>query len=104
MRTLFIALASLAILTACDVSKFEPINIAVHPSLKICTIKETPMPCEKLGDYLRDTMKAPATREVTVSYAGTESVAKDDTSVEQIADLLKNVGYKNVRAIRYDMK
>jgi hypothetical protein len=43
-------------------------------------------------------------RDITVSYAGTETVEKGDTSIEQIADVIKATGFKNVRAVRYEMK
>jgi hypothetical protein len=104
MRANFLLLLAAVALSACDTEKHQPVNIAVHPSIKVCSIDETPMACEKLGAYLRDTMKVAANREITVSYAGTESVEKGDTSVEQIAELIKATGYKNVRAVRYDMK
>jgi len=104
MRAIFWACAGLATLAACDTSQYEPINIAVYPSVKRCAIKETPLDCQKLAAYLRDTLKARAGRDITVSYAGTETVEKGDTSVDQIADLLKAAGYTNVRAVRYEMK
>ena len=103
MRTIILAML-LATIAACQVEQYEPINIAVYPSVKRCMIKETVMECEKLPGYLRDLLKAGADREITVSYAGSETVEKGDTSVDQIADLIKASGYKNVRAIRYDMK
>lgn len=92
------------VLTGCNVEQYEPINVAVYPSLKICSIKETPVDCAKVGPYIRDVMKAAANRDVTVSYAGSETVEKGDTSIEQIGDLIKATGYKNVRVVRYEMK
>ena len=104
MRAIYTMLFTAAALCACDLEKSQSVNIAVHPSIKVCSIDETPMACEKLGVYLRDTMKVAASRDITVSYAGTETVQKGDTSVEQIAALIKATGYKNVRAVRYEMK
>jgi len=104
MRIVYSFIAAGALLSACNAEQYETINIAVHPSIKVCSIKETPMACEKLGVYLRDTMKVGVNRDITVSYAGTETVAKGDTSVEQIAELVKSTGYKQVRAVRYEMK
>jgi hypothetical protein len=101
----FLAVAfAAAVLSGCNVDQYEPINVAVYPSLKVCSIKETPVDCAKVGPYIRDVMKAPANRDVTVSYAGSETVEKGDTSVDQIGDLIKATGYKNVRVVRYDMK
>jgi hypothetical protein len=103
MYALLAILLTLA-LAACNVEQYEPINIAVYPSTKRCAIKDVPMACETLGPYLRDTLKASVSRDITVSYAGTETVEKGDTSIEQIADVIKATGYKNVRAVRYEMK
>jgi hypothetical protein len=103
MRTLIVC-AGVGLLAACNAEQYEPINIAVYPSVKVCAIEEQPLDCAKTAVYLRDTLKASAGREITVSYAGTETVEKGDTSVEQIAELIKAAGYKNVRAVRYEMK
>ncbi|HYM35179.1 MAG TPA: hypothetical protein VET48_07245 [Steroidobacteraceae bacterium] len=67
-------------------------------------IKDKALDCGKVGAYLRDVLKAKANREISVSYAGTESAPKGDTSLEQIVDLIKATGYTNARAVRYDMK
>lgn len=93
-----------SVVAGCNVEQYEPINVAVYPSLKVCTIKEAPVDCAKVGPYIRDVLKAPANRDVTVSYAGTETVEKGDTSIDQIGALIKSTGYKNVRIIRYEMK
>src|SRR5689334_808368 len=93
-----------AVFAACNTEKDESINIAVYPSTKACTIKDKPIDCGTLGAYIRDEMKATAGRLITVSYAGTATASKDDTSLEQIAALIKETGYSNVRVIRYDMK
>jgi hypothetical protein len=99
-----ICCAAAVLLGGCNVEQYEPINVAVYPSMKICSIKETPVDCAKVGPYIRDVLKAAANRDVTVSYAGTETVEKGDTSVEQIGERIKATGYKNVRVIRYEMK
>ncbi len=104
MRATSIIALAVTLLSACNLEQHEAINIAVYPSMKICMIKDTPLDCAKLGVYLRDTLKAKAGRDITVSYAGTETVEKGDTSIEQIAALIKASGYTNVRAIRYEMK
>ncbi len=104
MRAISIVIVAAVALTACDAEQFRPINIAVYPSHKMCAIKDTPIACEKLTVYLHDVLKASKTREITVSYAGTETVEKGDTSIEQIAELIRTAGYTNVRAVRFDMK
>ena len=103
MRSIFIA-SFAVLLAACNVEQYEPIAVAVYPSTKTCTIKDKPLDCGKMADYVRDTLKAKADREISVSYAGSEAVPKDDTSLEQIAALIKTAGYVNVRVIRFDMK
>ena len=92
-----------AALSACNTERYEPINIAVYPSTMSCAIKDQGLDCTKLPEYLRDTLKATVNREITVSYAGSETVAREDKSVERIADLIRKIGYTNVRVIRFDL-
>ena len=101
-KTAFIL--STATLAACNAEQYEPIFVAVYPSTKACTIKDVPVHCDTIGQYLRDKLKVGASREIVVSFAGSETIAKDDTSIDQIAELIKKSGYKNARAARYDMK
>jgi hypothetical protein len=104
MRTLVIAALTGWLLAACNTEQYETIYVAVYPSTKSCAIKDKPLDCGKIGEYLRDALKATANREIAISYVGTETAPQGDTSLEQIADLIKKVGYRNVRVVRYDMK
>jgi hypothetical protein len=103
MRTLSIALCFLT-LAACNAERFEPVHIAVYPSTMSCAIKDTPLDCSQLPDYLANTLKVTANREITVSFAGTEEVPKEDKSIDRIAELIRKAGYKNVNVYRFGLK
>jgi len=92
-------------LAACDVSKFEPVTIAVYPSTHKCSIKNESLDCEKVGDYLRDTMKVSFDHHIDVSYTGADPPAsKDDPMVDQVANTVRAAGYKDVNAARFDLR
>jgi hypothetical protein len=103
MRAIFSVLI-IVTLAGCNAEQYQSLNIAVYPSVKRCMIAEKLMQCEQLPAYLRDTLKIAANRDITISYAGTETVEKGDTSIEQIGELIKAAGYQKVRAVRYEMK
>ena len=91
------------LMTACNVERYEPINVAVYPSTQSCAIKEQSMDCKQLANYLRDTLKAANDRDITVSFAGSENVSKDDKSIDRVAELIREAGYTNVKAYRFDL-
>ena len=90
-------------LFGCDTEQYQPINIAVYPSTMSCAIKDQPLDCTKLPEYLVNTLKAHANRAITVSYAGTEKPKPDDQSIERIAELIRKSGYTDVRVVRFDL-
>ena len=91
-------------LAACDMSRFEPVTVAVYPSTHSCSVNETKLDCEKVGDYLRDTMKISLDHHIDVSYTGTDPPAsKDDPMVDQIANTVRAAGFKDVNAARFDL-
>jgi hypothetical protein len=90
-------------LYACNTEQYQPINIAVYPSTRSCTIKDYVLDCSTLPEYLVNTVKAHAGREITVSYAGTEKPSPEDKSLERIAELIQKAGFKDVKVIRFDM-
>jgi hypothetical protein len=92
-------------LAACDMSRFEPVTVAVYPSTHSCSINDTKLDCEKVGDYLRDTMKVSLDHHVDVSYTGADPPAsKDDPMVDQVANTVRAAGYKDVNAARFDIR
>ena len=101
---ILICVALMTLLTGCDMSRFEPITIAVYPSTHSCSINDTKVDCEKAGDYLRDTMKVALDHHVDVSYTGSDPPAsKDDPMVDQVANTVRAAGYKDVNAARFDL-
>lgn len=101
-KTLVISAISL-LAAACDTEQYQPIHIAVYPSTTSCTIKEHSLQCSQLGVYLRETLKVDSTHEITVSFGGSEKVARDDKSIDRIAEVIRKAGYTNVKTVRFDM-
>jgi len=92
-------------LAACDMSKFEPVTVAVYPSTHSCSINDTKLDCEKVGGYLHDTMKVSPDHHIDVSYTGADPPAsKDDPMVDQVANTVRAAGYKDVNAARFDLR
>ena len=102
-RALWFCFAVVAGNSACNTEQYQPINIAVYPSTMSCAIKEQPLDCTKLPEYLRDTLKAAPNREITVSYAGTEMPKPEDKSVDRIGELIRKAGYTDVKVVRFDL-
>ncbi len=98
----FLALLSLA---GCDMSKYEPVTVAVYPSTHSCSIEDKKLDCEQVGSYLHDTMKVDVSRHIDVSYTGSDPPAsKDDPMVDQVANIVRAAGYKDVNAARFDLQ
>ncbi len=95
--------ASLCTLAACDMSKYEPITIAVYPTTHKCAIEGKDLDCEKIGEYLRDTMKVKPDHHIDVSYTGSDQPSKDDPMVDQVANTVRAAGFKDVNAARFDL-
>ena len=92
-------------LAACDMSKFAPVTVAVYPSTHSCSIDDMKLDCEKVGDYLRDTMKVSLDHHIDVSYTGADPPpSKDDPMVDQVANSVRDAGYKDVNAARFDLR
>jgi hypothetical protein len=102
-HTIWFGLFVVAAVAACNTEQYQPINIAVYPSTMSCAIKEQSLDCTKLPEYLVETVKATANREITVSYAGTEKPTANDKSIERIAELIRKAGYTDVKVIRFDL-
>ena len=96
--------ALIILLSGCDVSKFEPVTVAVYPSTQKCSIQEQPVDCEQVGTYLRDTLKISLEREIDVSYTGADQPNKNDVMVDQVANVVRAAGFKNVLAARFDIR
>jgi hypothetical protein len=104
-QLIWIPVTLIVALTGCDMSKFEPVTIAVYPSTHSCSINDTKLDCEKVGDYLRDTIKVSLDHHVDVSYTGSDPPSsKDDPMVDQVANLVRAAGYKDVNAARFDLR
>lgn len=98
-----IALTSL--LNGCDMSKYDPVTVAVYPSTHSCSIADKKIDCEQVGNYLHDTMKVDVSRHIDVSYTGADPPAsKDDPMVDQVANRVRSAGYKDVNAARFDLQ
>jgi hypothetical protein len=102
MRKFIFLIGSLA-LAACNTEQYEPIHIAVYVSTKSCAIKEVPLACEQLPQYLKETLKVKPDREITVSVAGTEDVSKEDKTIDRIAELIRAAGFTDVKAVRFQI-
>lgn len=102
---ILIPVVALLSVAGCDMSKYEPVTIAVYPSTHSCSINDTKLDCEKVGDYLRDTMKVNLKRHIDVSYTGADPPAsKDDPMVDQVANTVRAAGYTDVNAARFDLR
>jgi len=102
---LWIPVAVMPMFSACDMSRFEPVTVAVYPSTHSCSINDTKLDCEKVGDYLHDTMKVSPDHHIDVSYTGADPPAsKDDPMVDQVANTVRAAGYKDVNAARFDLR
>jgi len=100
---IWIPAALIISLVACDMSKFEPITVAVYPSTHKCGILEKQLDCEKVGEYLRETMKVKPDHHIDVSYTGSDQPSKDDPMVDQVANTVRAAGFKDVNAARFDL-
>jgi biopolymer transport protein ExbD len=96
-------LAGAIFLAACNTEQYEPIYVAVYVSTKSCAIKEVPLDCQQLPQYLKETLKAKPDRVITVSLAGTEEVKKEDETVDRVAELIRSAGFTDVRAVRFGL-
>lgn len=104
-RYVWIYFLALLLLTGCDMSKYEPVTVAVYPSTHSCSINDKKLDCEKIGDYLRDTMKVDVSRHIDVSYTGADPPpTKEDRMVDQVANTVRAAGYKDVNAARFDLR
>ena len=104
-RYVWISFFALLSLVGCDMSKYDPVTVAVYPSTHSCSIDDKKLDCEKVGDYLRDTMKVDISRHIDVSYTGADPPAtKDDPMVDQVANTVRAAGYKDVNAARFDLQ
>ncbi|HVY22441.1 MAG TPA: hypothetical protein VG962_03735 [Steroidobacteraceae bacterium] len=93
------------LLAGCDMSRYEPVTVAVYPSTHSCSINNNKLDCETVGAYLRDTMKVSLKRHIDVSYTGADPPAtKDDPMVDQVANTVRAAGYKDVNAARFDLR
>ena len=105
IRRSLIPVLALLSLTGCDMSKYEPVTVAVYPSTHSCSIEDKKLDCEQVGSYLRDTMKADLKRHIDVSYTGSDPPAnKDDPMVDQVANTVRAAGYTDVNAARFDLR
>jgi hypothetical protein len=91
------------LLSACNTEQYEPIHIAVYPSTKSCAVKEVPLDCKQLPQYLKETLKVKLDRVIVVSYAGTEEVTKEDPAIDRIAELIRSAGFTDVKAVRFQI-
>jgi hypothetical protein len=100
-----IVAAIVFIATSCGVNQETPLSVVVYPAVKRCTVvqaeKELEVECTQLGAYLRDTLKISVGRQINVSFSGAESVPKEDTSIDRIAEVIRAAGFKDVRAYRF---
>jgi 5-deoxy-D-glucuronate isomerase len=90
-------------LSACNTEQYEPIHIAVYVSTKSCSIKEVPLDCQQLPQYLKETLKVKPDREITVSVTGTEDVSKEDQTIDRIAEYIRANGFTDVKAVRFQL-
>jgi hypothetical protein len=90
-------------LSACNTEQYEPIYVAVYVGTKSCAIKDVPLDCKQLPEYLRDTLKVKPDREITVSTTGTEEVSKEDQTIDRIAEYIRANGFSNVKAVRFQL-
>jgi hypothetical protein len=95
--------AVLAGLSACSMSEDVYATVAVYPSKQQCAIDEQYMNCGEVGEYLRDTLKVGRNRVIFVSAVGMDPIPKDDTSLDLIAQRIRNVGYTDVRTANFDL-
>jgi len=87
----------------CDMSKYEPVTVAVYPSTHKCAIHDQPVDCEQAGTYLHDTLKVEFDHQIDVSYTGADQPPKDDPMVDQVANTVRASGFTKVNAARFDM-
>jgi hypothetical protein len=101
------AFAAAIAVTACGINQEMPISVVVYPAVKRCTVvqqeKEQEVECMQLGVYLRDTVKVNAERQINVSFSGSDSVPKEDPSIDRVAELIRASGFKDVRAYRFGL-
>jgi hypothetical protein len=101
-----VAVAALAV-TGCGVNQEKALSVVVYPSVKRCTVvqqeKEQAVECTQLGVYLRDTLKISAGRRINVSFSGSDSVPKEDSSIDRVAELIRASGFTDVRAYRFGL-
>jgi hypothetical protein len=106
VRSFIVTAAALAT-TACGVNQEVPLSVVVYPSVKRCTVvqhdKEQEVECAQLGVYLRDTLKINAGRQINVSFSGSDTVPKEDSSIDRVAELIRASGFKDVRAYRFGL-
>lgn len=104
---LFLAITAAVAITACGVNQELPVAVVVYPTAKRCTVvqqeKEQAVECMQLGVYLRDTLKINVARQINVSFSGSDSVAKEDPSIDRVAELIRTSGFKDVRAYRFGL-
>jgi predicted Zn-dependent protease len=100
---IWMPVALMILLTGCDMSKYEPVTVAVYPSTHKCSIKEQPIDCEQVGNYLRDTLKVEPDHQIDVSYTGADQPNKNDVMVDQVANTVRASGFTKVNAARFDI-
>jgi biopolymer transport protein ExbD len=103
IRALIFRMFLLLSLSGCHVDQSPPLTITVYPSAQRCVIKDQPVECKELGNYLRDTLKVRSTRQIDVSLSGSDTVPKDDRSIDRIAELIRAAGYEDVRTWRFGL-
>jgi len=102
-----IGLAAAISIASCGVNQEAPLSVVVYPNVKRCTVvqheKEQEVECMQLGVYLRDTLKINAARQINVSFSGSDTVPKEDPSIDRVAELIRQSGFKDVRAYRFGL-
>jgi hypothetical protein len=102
-----IIVAAAFIVAACGVNQELPLTVVVYPAVKRCAVvqqdKEQEVDCAQLGVYLRDTLKIDAARQINVSFSSSDTVPKENESIDRVAELIRDSGFKDVRAYRFGL-
>lgn len=106
IRSCIVIAAAISVMS-CGVNQETPLSVVVYPNVKRCSVvqldKEQEVECTQLGVYLRDTLKINAARQINVSFSGSDTVAKEDPSIDRVAELIRQSGFKDVRAYRFGL-
>jgi hypothetical protein len=90
-------------LAACKEPEPQYTTVAVYPSTLACVVNDVSVACQEIAIYLRDTLKLKPDRQIIISAVFSDPINKESPLLDQIAEGVRKVGYKDVRTANFDL-